>query len=53
MHRYDRKEPTLLYILDWIGILYQFIEVGNPMSMPGHSVLYHMMEYHFDPELNQ
>lgn len=52
MLRFERKEPSLLYILDWIGVLYQFIEQGNPVSMPGYSALYHMMEYHLDPDLN-
>lgn len=52
MFRYERKEPSLLYIIDWISLLYQFLEKGNPVTMPGYSVMYRMMEYHLDPDLN-
>ncbi len=48
MLRYARCRTDLLGILDNLFIFREFID-GTPKG--GTSLLYHMMEYHLDPEL--
>lgn len=50
MLRYEKSPETMVEIVDLLFIFREFIPGLNP---GGNTVLYRLMEYHLDPELER